>query len=129
MRKMLKSAAIFSILMGVALLSTWIVMFAIGQVPELSTKPFETSLLLTAEFLTAFALIGGGYGVLTRRNWGHWANLVALGMLLYCVINYMGVLAEQGTWPAVAWFALVTALTIIFIADSLFHYAGQKTVQ
>jgi hypothetical protein len=94
MRKMTKSAAVFSILMGMALLATWIVLFAIGQVPEISTKPLATSLLLTAEFLTGFALIGGGYGVLTHRQWGHLTNLVALGMLLYCVVMHR-LLAEQ----------------------------------
>ncbi len=126
MRKMNRAAAIFSILMGVALSSTWIILFAIGQVPEISTKPFETSLLLTAEFLTAASLIGSGYGVLTHRRWGQWVNLVAMGMLLYCVVNYIGVLAEQGTWPAVAFFSLVTVLTVTFITDFLYHVSGEK---
>ncbi len=128
MRMFTKSRAIFSILMGVALLSTWIVMFAIGQVPEILTKPLSTSLLLVAEFLTAAALIGGGYGVLTHRNWGNLANLVALGMLLYCVVNYIGVLAEQGNRPAVIWFVFVTIFTFLFIIEYLYHSADQKPI-
>ena len=125
MRRMERCAAIFSVLTGGALLSTWIVMFAVGKVPEISTKPLETSLLLTAELLTAFALIGGGFGVLARRQWGVWTNLVAMGMLLYCVINYIGILAEQGSWPVVAWFAFVAMLTIIFVGDYLRQSRGQ----
>ncbi len=127
MRRMMKFGAIFSLLMGAALLSTWIVMFAIGNVPEISAKPLETALLLVAEVSTGLALIIGGYGVLKKRPWGRLANLASLGMLLYCVINYIGVLAQQGTWPAVGWFTLVTIFTVIFILDYLYHSLVTKT--
>ncbi len=123
-----KSRAIFSILMGVALLSTWIVMFAIGEVPEISTRPLSTSFLLLAEFLTAAGLIGGGYGVLSHQKWGNLTNLMAMGMLLYCVVNYIGILAEQNNWPAVIWFVFVVTLTIIFVSDYIYHSLEQKSV-
>ena len=52
-----KAAAIFSILMGASLLSTWVVLFAASQVPELTTSPFSTTLLLVGEALTGLSLI------------------------------------------------------------------------
>lgn len=109
----IKAAAIFSILMGASLLATWVVLFAVGQVPELSTSPFKTTLLLVAEVLTGLSLIVGGYGLLTRQVWGLKLQLVALGMLLYCTIFSCGELG-QGNPPVVIFFGTVATLTFIF---------------
>jgi peptidoglycan/LPS O-acetylase OafA/YrhL len=113
MGNMTKAAAIFSILMGACLLATWVVLFALGQVPELSTGPFKTTLLLVAEALTGLSLIVGGYGLLTRRAWGLKLQLVALGMLLYCAIFSCGELG-QGNPPLAIFFGAVATLAFVF---------------
>lgn len=113
MGNMTKATAIFSILMGAALLSTWVVLFALGQVPELFTSPFKTALLLVAEALTGLALIVGAYGLLARKAWGLKLQLVALGMLLYCTIFSCGELG-QGNPPAAIFFGAVAVLALIF---------------
>ncbi len=105
-------SAIFSVLMGGSLLSTWGVLFAMGQVPELYTSPFETILLLVAEALTGLSLIVGGYGLLTGRPWGLKLQLVALGMLLYCTIFSCGALGQDNALVAI-FFATVAALDFI----------------
>jgi hypothetical protein len=109
-----KFSAIFSILMGVALLSTWIVMILSGRVPELVTQPVQTMFLLVAEILTGASLILSGYGVLAGARWGQPANLIALGMLVYCSINYFGVLCQQGNIPAAIFMGLVTVAALFF---------------
>ena len=113
MGNMIKAAAIFSILMGASLLATWVVLFAVGQVPELYTSPFKTTLLLVAEALTGLGLIVGGYGLLTRQVWGLKLQLVALGMLLYCTIFSCGELG-QGNLLAAIFFGTVATLAFIF---------------
>ena len=113
MGNMTRAAAIFSILMGASLLATWVVLFALGQVPEVYTSPFSTTLLLVAEALTGLGLIVGGYGLLTKRVWGLKLQLVALGMLLYCAIFSCGELG-QGNPPAAIFFGAVAALAFIF---------------
>ncbi len=115
MRDLSRTAALFAILMGSLMLGTWTVLLFTGQVPELVTKPFEAVLLLAAEFLTAFALIGGGYGLLSNRKWALRVTLVALGMLLYCVIFSIGVFAQQGIRPAAGWFVLVALATLFLV--------------
>ena len=113
MGNMTRAAAIFSILMGASLLATWVVLFAVGQVPELYTSPFKTTLLLVAEALTGLSLIVGGYGLLARRVWGIKLQLVALGMLLYCAIFSCGELG-QGNPLAAIFFGAVATLAFIF---------------
>ena len=59
---MKKSVAIFSILMGAALIGTWLVLFLLGDVPALASRPLQSGLLLVVEFLTGVSLIVGGAG-------------------------------------------------------------------
>lgn len=110
---------IFSILMGAALLATWAVLFLRGAVPELATSPIQTSMLLVAEILTGAVLIAAGIGSLARRSWGPPLNLVAQGMLVYCTINFSGVLGQQGNLPAAFFFVVVALLALAFAARGL----------
>lgn len=119
---MQKISAIYSILMGVALLSTWIFMFLAGKVPEINTQPIQTWFLLVAEVLTGLSLILSGYGLLAGRQWGGPANLLALGMLLYCSINYFGVLGQQGNLPAAVFMALV-AIGATFFSITMLRFS------
>jgi hypothetical protein len=119
MIKMTKAAAIFAILMGVLMLLVWGALLVTGQEPEVSAGTPPALFLLAAEFLTAFSLIVGGYGLYTRRKWGLRAALVALGMLLYCVIFSIGVFAGRGIAPAVAWFIFVTVAAAFFVGHLL----------
>lgn len=103
---MKKGAAIFSILMGVTMTGTWLFLFISEGVPQVRTLPVETGYLLTAEFLTAGALVVGGYGVLSHQKWAMSLLLVALGQLIYCVIRYAGELGRKvagQVWSSSAW--------------------------
>ena len=122
-QRMLTGVAVFSILMGLALTGTWVVMFLLGQVPELATTPWQTSLLLVAEFLTGFTLVVSGAGTLAHKKWSTTLSLVALGMLIYCTINYSGVLAQQNN-PVAIFMAIVAGTSIVF--SSLFVYAASR---
>jgi len=116
---MSKAIAFFSILMGLAQMTTWIVLFSLGQVPEIATQPFGTWMLLVAEFLTGLALIFGGYALLVRRHWGLRLELAALGMLLYCTVYSTGVFGQQGNLPGAAFFAVVALLSAVSIGAGL----------
>ena len=119
MTKMTRAAAVFAILMGVLMLIVWGILLVTGQEAEVSARTPSALSLLAAEFLTAFSLIVGGYGLFTRRKWGPRAVLIALGMLLYCVIFSIGVFAERGVAPAVAWFVFVTLAAAFFAGNLL----------
>ena len=119
MTKMTKASAIFAILMGVLMLIVWGILLGTGQEAEVSAGTPSALSLLAAEFLTAFSLIIGGYGLFTQRTWGLRATLVALGMLLYCVVFSIGVFAERGIAPAVAWFVFVTLAAAFFVGRFL----------
>jgi hypothetical protein len=109
-----KTASIFSLFCGASMLVVWGILLATGQVVELRTEPFGTVFLLGAEFLTATSLLAGGFGLLTRKNWGLRADLAALGMLLYCTVFSIGVFGQQGNIPATSFFIVIAALAAMF---------------
>ncbi len=107
--------AIYSILMGVLLIGTWVVLFALEQVPELWTQPLDTGFLLAAEFFTGIGLVAGGWGLLRVRPWAFTLVLFSFGMMFYTVVRSIGLFAEQGVPLAAAWFIVVTVLTFLLM--------------
>jgi hypothetical protein len=111
---MKKIVAIFSILMGLMMLGTWLFLFLFSGYPAARTLPIETGYLLVAEFLTSAALILAGYGILSSRKWALHLILIALGELTYCTIRFAGELGQAGSLPGLVFFTTVAAFGIIF---------------
>lgn len=114
-----KVVAAYSLLVGVMMAAMWSVFAVTDQIPEIETSPKEIAFHLAAEFLTAFALIAGGLGLVLRRGWGFAMNLVALGMLAYTVVVSPGYYAQTGDYAFVGVFAVLMALTLFFIVVSI----------
>ncbi len=123
---MKKAAAIFSILMGLMMFGTWAFLFLSNQFPAIRTLPLQSGYLLVAEFLTAAALVGAGYGMLTRREWAPALMLVALGELIYCTIRFAGELGQSGSLAGLGFFSAVAIGSLIF-ASYLVVRAGQHS--
>lgn len=115
-----KIPAIYSILVGIMMAGMWIVFIFIGQAPEFETRPVEILFHLAAEFLTASGLVAGGLGLLYGRRWGAKVYLVAMGMLLYTVIQSPGYYAQVGEFTFVGMFGVLYLTTVFFISAVLF---------
>jgi hypothetical protein len=111
--------AIFAILTGLLMLVQWSIPLARGTVhgPEAGAYarrgPVEMGFHYVAEFLTATALVISGLALLLGWAWAHPLFLVAMGMLIYTVINSPGFFAQQRQWPMVAMFALLLLLALV----------------
>lgn len=124
---MIKAISFFSILMGLSLTGTWIVLLSTGNFPELATRPYEAWFLLVAEFLTGLTLITSGYGLLSRRSWGLRLELAAMGMLLYCSVNFSGILGQQGNYPAFAFMLSVALLSLAATGFSVIRVKHEES--
>jgi hypothetical protein len=124
---MRKTAAIFSILMGLMMFGTWAFLLLFNQFPEIRTLPLASGYLLVAEFLTSAALVIAGYGILTHRHWAPALLLVALGELIYCTIRFAGELGQSGSLAGLAFFSSVAAGGLFF-ASYLVIRAGQHSL-
>lgn len=108
----MKFAAWYCLAVGMLILLSWPFFFLMGQVPQVETEPYGIFAHLVAEILTAVSLIIAGAGLFQKRLWAPRLALVALGMLLYTVINSHGYFADQGEWPLVVMFAILLTLTL-----------------
>mgnify|MGYP000302969650 CR=1 FL=1 len=108
-------ASAYAIGVGLAMLGMWTAFYLAGEISDLTTAPLEIGFHLLAEGLTAIALLAAGVGLL--RDWGAAVRLlpVALGMLLYTVVNSAGYYAPLGEWPMVGMFLALTALTLVLV--------------
>ena len=107
----------YAIVIGTGMLGLWGLFSATGQIPELVTAPYEIGYHLAAELLTAFALLATGVGLLRQLTWARSIYPVALGMLLYTVINSAGYYAQRGDVTMVGMFSVLTIATIVLIGD------------
>jgi hypothetical protein len=112
-------AAVYAIVIGVAMIGQWTVTIVRGQVPTPEQDPvagrgfWDMMFHWAAEFLTALALVVGGLALLMHWGWALPLYLVATGMLLYSLINSPGYFAQQRQWPMVAFFGVMLVLAVV----------------
>ncbi len=110
---MKKLLAIYSVLVGSAMIAMWSVFYAINAVPDVLDKPWEITMHLTAEFTTAGLLIASGFGILARASWANRINLFASGMLVYTLIQSPGYYLQRNAFAFVVMFAACFAATLL----------------
>ena len=120
-----KTIAIYSIFIGIAMLSIWTVQLATGQAPELQTAPIEIAMAITADWLTAIMLLVVGVGLLSRHNWAYKLYLFALGMLIYSVLISSGYFGQLGNTIFVILFAVLFILSVVFVISNIFHKSAE----
>ena len=105
--------SVYSITMGVAMLTMWTVLWAMGAIPEMMTKPWEIAMHLTAEFTTAGLLVVSGIGLWLDLRWAARVNVFASGMLVYTLIQSPGYYLQHRADVFVALFAVVFLATVV----------------
>ncbi len=107
-------ATAFAIFTGIVIFFMWILLIFTKQVPELASQPMATALHLTAEFLTALALIGAGINMLTRQVFWKELYMFSMGMLIYSVVEAAGYFIQRGQITYVGMYAVFGFLAMIF---------------
>ncbi len=106
-------ASIYAIVVGLAMLGLWLMLYLKKQIPELQTEPYRIGFHLAGEALTALLLVIGGVSLLLGIPWGVWIYLIALGMLFYTAIVSPGYYAQKGEWTMVIMFAVILLLGLV----------------
>lgn len=122
-----KIAAIYSIIIGIAMIGMWISLIVTNQVPEICTEPIRITYHLIGEFLTAILLLIGGFGLFTNRGWGFHVFLISMGMLLYTVIVSAGYYGQNGDMIMVGMFTIFQILTVLFVSLSFYKWKEFKS--
>ena len=116
---MRKVTAFYCIIVGISMLSIWIMLFVTGAIPELETEPLRIIMHMVAEFLTAILLISSGLGLLKQRTWGYNCYLLSTGALIYTLIQSPGYYMELEELLIVIMFAILFIITLTLLLISL----------
>ena len=109
---MKKLLAIWSVLVGAAMIGMWCMLYALGAIPEMASKPWEIAMHLAAEFATAGLLIVSGLALLARAGWASRVNLFASGMLVYTLIQSPGYYLQRNGLAFVVMFVACLVATL-----------------
>lgn len=121
----MRFAAIFAILVGIAMMGQWLITMIKKEIPgqEAGTivgrGPVEMGFHWAAEFLTAAALILCGSGLFLDWSFAHKGYLISMGMLIYTVINSSGYFAQKREWPMIGVFTILLILSIVSLVTVL----------
>ena len=105
------------IVVGCIMVVQWGYFLFTGAVPELQTAPQEMTFHLAAEFITAFSLVISGMAILQKRSWGQTGFLIAIGMLVYSVMNSLSYFPQNHQWAIISIFAVLLAMTLVVIKN------------
>lgn len=110
--------AVYVIVVGVFMIGFWGFLAATGQA-ELRQRPWDMRFHLLAEFATAVLLVLSGAGAFLGLAGIPIVAPVALGMLLYTVVNSAGFYAGRANRPMVGMFLVLSLMTLVSIAALL----------
>ena len=115
----MKFSAIYALCVGVLMLVQWAFFLLTGNVPELETTPWSIAFHLAAEFLTAILLIISGMMLIRKHLLGKHIFLLAVGMVVYAMVNSAGYFAQSGDWIFVMMFGVLLVLAGISVYQVL----------
>jgi len=92
----------------------WVFALSTNLVPP-EERPWSITFHVFAEFSAAILLIVSGVGLWLGSEWARMLSPLALGLLLYAVINSPGYYAQKNNLPMVAMFIVLIILTVAAI--------------
>ena len=123
--KFRRAAAMYSIIVGFAMIGIWIMLLVTRQDPqlqtELQTMPFAIGMAITSDFLTAAVLLAGGFGLIMNHEWAVKVFLLSMGFLFYSIVNAAGLYGQRGDFAFIGMFAVIFILAVIFTVSSFYR--------
>ncbi|NHJ02492.1 MAG: hypothetical protein EAX86_10180 [Candidatus Heimdallarchaeota archaeon] len=125
----LKVTAIYSIIVGTAMILMWAFFLGSESVPELSITPFEITFHILAETITALTLIVGGIGLIRKASWSRRIYYLSTGMLLYSIISEgLGYYIERGELVMICMFLILLILTLSLFGMDVYKENQVKNI-
>lgn len=110
--------ALYSFITGAVMIGMWFSMARGGLIKEMESRPIEMRAHILVELLTASLLILSS--LLLFLDMGRELSFLALGMLLYTIINSAGYYAQEEEMAMVTMFIVLGVLTMASILMLVF---------
>lgn len=108
----IKIVGYYSIFIGIAVITMWTMILFTQHPPEGKT---ELTFHLFSEFVMAILCIFSGILILKNKAFGKSLNILALGMVIYSVLNAAGYYGENNEVQMMIMFVALSILTSIAV--------------
>lgn len=114
-------SGVYAIVIGIGILGLWIMLLLTKQVPELETEPIAIKFHIAAESAMGLISILSGIFLLVNLTWAPYIFALAMGLIIYAVINSAGYYGQKEQWSFVIMFGIILCTSFcLVILDVLF---------
>lgn len=90
------------------------------QIPELETEPVAIKFHFVAEVIMGILSLISGICLLMGLSWASGFFLLAMGLIIYAVINSAGYYAEKKQWSFVVMFGIILVVSVLLSVFNFF---------
>lgn len=108
-------SGLYGIIIGIGIIGLWVMLYLTHQIPELETEPVAIRFHLIAEITMGILCLISGILLLLQVFWAPYLFIMAMGLVVYAVINSAGYYGEKKQWSFVVMFGIILIVSISLI--------------
>ena len=113
-------SGIYAIVIGIGIVGLWSLLVLTNQVPELRTEPVAIKFHITAELSMGILSIFSGIFLLIGFSWAPLVFILAMGLVIYAVINSAGYYAQKKQSVFVIMFGIILISSLSLVILNIF---------
>lgn len=110
---------IYAILIGIGIVGLWTMLYLTKQIPELKTEPVAIVFHITAEIIMGILSLLSGIFLLIGLSWAPTFFILAMGLIIYAVINSAGYYGQKKQWSFVIMFGIILVASVSLVILNL----------
>ncbi len=108
-------SGIYAIIIGIGIIGLWIMLLVTKQVPEIKTEPTAIAFHITAETTMGLLSLLSGILLLVNLPWAIYTFILAMGLVIYAVINSAGYYGQKQEWSFVVMFGIILCISTVLV--------------
>ncbi len=108
-------SGIYALVIGIGILGLWTMLLLTKQVPELETEPVALAFHLTAEIIMGILSLVSGIFLLIGISWAPYFFILAMGLVIYAVINAAGYYGQKKQWAFAIMFGIILIASVSLV--------------
>jgi len=113
-------SGIYATLLGIGIIGLWTMLVLTKQVPELTSEPVAIKFHITAEITMGILSLVSGILLLAGLSWAPYLFILAMGLVIYAVINSSGYYGQRKQWLFVIMFGIILITSVILVILNIF---------
>ena len=113
-------SGIYAIIIGLGIIGLWLILYLTNQIPELKTEPVAIKFHITAEMIMGILSLLSGIFLLVGLSWAPYFFILAMGLVIYAVINSAGYYGQKKQWLFLIMFGVILVDSVVLVILIIF---------